>query len=167
MEAGSGGGPADGDSLAGLHEGLARQLARCAAALDGARNDDELLALRDLLLDHQFESRALITAIEERLGAFEGDDSPRALAAHAEALIETVEELQDGWDSRVNLLLEVGFAGDAAAGFLRAALGTAAGREALDEFFAGLPADIDQTATLLDYAKRYLLSLLDAPKQRR
>ncbi|HEX5504425.1 MAG TPA: hypothetical protein VFW96_17510 [Thermomicrobiales bacterium] len=160
--------PAAGeDALAGARAALAAQLARCAALLDGARGDDELLALRDLLLDHQFESRALLTAIEERLGAFAGDDSPRALAAHAEALIETVEELQDGWDGRVNLLLEAGFAGDDAAGFLRAALGTAQGRDALAEFFAGLPADIDQTATLLDYAKRYLLALLDAPQRRR
>lgn len=158
---------AGNDALAGVRAALAAQLARCAALLDGARGDDALLALHDLLLDHQFESRALLTAIEERLGAFAGDDSPRALAAHAEALIETVEELQDGWDGRVNLLLEAGFAEDDPAGFLRAALGTGPGRDALAEFFAGLPADIDQTATLLDYAKRYLLSLLDAPQRRR
>ncbi len=37
------------------------------------------------------------------LGAFSGEDSPRALAARAEELIEQVEGLQDAWESRVDL----------------------------------------------------------------
>ena len=75
--------------LAALERDFAALLDRCDGAL--ARGDDELLALRDLLLDWQFATRQVITAAEERLGAFDGDDSPRALATQAELLIEQIE----------------------------------------------------------------------------
>lgn len=145
---------------------LAAALARCAAALERARDDDALLALRDLLLDFQFESRDMITAIEERLGAFSGADSPQALAAEAEALIEQVEGLQDAWESRVALLLDAGFTADQPRAFLSGALADRQGQARLDEFFTGLPADMDQTGELLEFAKRYLLSLLDQRQPR-
>jgi hypothetical protein len=145
---------------------LAAGLARCAAALERARDDDALLALRDLLLDFQFESRDMITTIEDQLGAFSGADSPQALAAEAEALIEQVEGLQDAWESRVALLLEAGFTADQPRAFLRDALANSEGQARLDEFFTGLPADMDQTGELLEFAKRYLLSLLDQRQQR-
>lgn len=143
-----------------IRDALDAPLARCAAVVERARDDAELLALRDLLLDAQFTSRGLITAIEERLGAFSGEDDPGALAVHAEALIETVEELQDGWESRVDLLLGVGFDEAHPTAFLSSALATSTGRDRLAEFFAGLAADMDRTAEVLEYAKRYLLTLL-------
>jgi hypothetical protein len=147
-------------SLPALERDFAALLERCDDALGRARGDDDLLALRDLLLDWQFATRQLITAAEERLGAFDGDDSPRALAAQAELLIEQIEALQDGWESRVDLLLEAGFDEGRLADFFRAALATPAGRERLQEVFAGIVADMDQTGEYLDYARRYLLSLV-------
>ena len=36
----------------------------------------------------------------------------------------------------------------------------------LTDLFTGLPADMDQAAELLDYAKRYLLSLVVPPPKR-
>jgi len=107
------------------------------------------------------ESRGLITETEARLGAFSGEDDPRAVAVNAEALIEETEGLQDGWESRVNLLLDAGFDEGRIAEFLDDALAKREGLAVLDEFFGGLPADMDRTGQLLDYAKRYLLSLLD------
>ena len=97
------------------------------------------------------------------LGAFSGEDSPRALAARAEELIEQVEGLQDAWESRVDLLLDAGFDNARVREFLQGALADRDGRGGalLDELFTGLPADMDQTAALLDYAKRYLLALLE------
>ena len=150
----------DVQALNAVRAALARQLARCAQVLDGTDDDAATLTLRDLLLDFQFESRALITAAEARLGAFSGDDDPRAIAANAEALIERVEELQDAWETRVDLLLEAGFDGDLPE-FLNAARADHHRLALLDQFFSGLPGDMDQTAVLLEYAKRYLLSLLD------
>lgn len=157
---------AGGDNLTTIHDALGKQLAHCAALVEQASDDDALLALRDLLLDYQFESRQAITAIEERLGAFSGDDSPRALAANAEGLIETIEGLQDAWESRTNRLLAAGFAEGEVAAFLDDALNDREGRALLDEFFTGLPSDMDQTALLLDYAKRYLLALLERQESR-
>ncbi len=155
--------------LEAIRADLLAQLDRCRAILERVRDDETVLALRDLLLDFQFESRALITAAEERLGAYSGEDDPRALAARAEELIEQVEALQDAWESRVDLLLEAGFDNARVRQFLGRALADRDGRggATLDEFFAGLPADMDQTAELLDYAKRYLLSLLDGRGQGR
>lgn len=155
------------DDLGAVRDALTAQFDRCAERLDAARDDDALLALRDVLLDFQLESRALITDIEERLGAFSGDDDPRALADNAEALIEQVEGLQDAWETRVDLLLEAGFDDARVATFLAGALARRDGVARLEEFFTGLPADMDQTGLLLDYAKRYLLSLLDPPRRRR
>ena len=152
--------------MAGVERDVAALLERCERALAGARSDDELLALRDQLLDWQFGSRQLITTIEERLGAFEGDDSPRALAAEAEALIEQIEGLQDGWESRLESLLEADFNDERLHNFFRDQLATATGRERLDEIFAGIIADIDQTGEFLDYARRYLLSLVVPPPGR-
>lgn len=160
-------GGANDDDLGRARDAFAGQLARCSERLARARDDDEILAVRDLLLDVQFESRALITAAEERLGAFSGEDDPRALAVHAEALIEQVEALQDAWESRVGLLLEAGFDNARLPAFLADALARPDGVARLEEFFAGLPADMDQTGEALDYAKRYLLSLLDGPGPRR
>lgn len=141
-------------------------LARCAEALGQARGDDALLALRDLLLDWQFESRQLITTIEERLGAFAGDDSPDALAVEAEGLIEQIEGLQDAWETRVDLLLDAGFDEARIPESLAAGLAGRKSREQLVEVLTGLPADMDQTSELLDYAKRYLLSLVVPPPRR-
>ena len=141
-------------------------LARYATALTRARTDDELLALRDGLLDLQFASRQIITTIEERLGAFEGDDSPRALAAQSEELIEQIEGLQDAWESRVDLLLEAGFDDGRLPTFFAELLARPDSDAALKELFTGLPADMDQAAELLDYAKRYLLSLAIPPSKR-
>ena len=152
--------------MAGLERDVAALLERCEQALAGARSDDELLALRDQLLDWQFGSRQLITTIEERLGAFEGDDSPRALAAEAEALIEQIEGLQDGWEARLESLLEADVNDERLHYIFREALATAAGRERLDEIFAGIIADMDQTGEFLDYARRYLLSLVVPPPER-
>lgn len=154
----------DMPALNAVRAALARQLARCAEVLNGTDDDATTLALRDLLIDFQFESRALITAAEARLGAFSGDDDPRAVAANAEALIERVEELQDAWETRVDLLLGAGFDDSRLAEFLDATLADRDRLAALDELFAGLPGDMDQTAVLLDYAKRYLLSLLDGAR---
>jgi hypothetical protein len=151
---------------AALERDFATLLDRCDAALARARSDDDLLALRDLLLDWQFATRQLITTAEERLGAFDGDDSPRALATQAELLIEQIEALQDGWESRVNLLMDAEFDEAKLTDFLRAALATPAGRERLDEIFAGIVADMDQTGEYLDYARRYLLSLVVPPPER-
>jgi len=151
---------------AALERDFAALLDRCDAALARARSDDELLALRDLLLDWQFATRQLITAAEERLGAFDGDDNPRVLATQAELLIEQIEALQDGWEARVNLLMDAEFDEARLADFLRAALATPAGRERLAEVFTGIVADMDQTGEYLDYARRYLLSLVVPPPER-
>jgi hypothetical protein len=149
-----------------LERDFAALLDRCDAALARAHGDDELLALRDLLLDWQFASRQLITAAEERLGAFDGDDNPRVLATQAELLIEQIEAQQDGWEARVNLLMDAEFDEERLADFLRNALATPSGRERLQEIFAGLVADMDQTGEYLDYARRYLLSLVVPPPER-
>ena len=154
------------DSLPAIRDALAAQLDRCADLLEEAGGDDDLLALRDLLLDFQLESRGLITEIEARLGAFSGEDDPRAVAVNAEALIEETEGLQDGWESRVNILLDAGFEERRLAEFLDDALADREGLAVLDEFFSGLPSDMDRTGQLLDYAKRYLLSLLDQAPSR-
>lgn len=142
-------------------------LARCAALAERAGADEGLVALRDLLLDGQFESRQTITAIEVRLGAFEGADDPRALATQAEELIEQIETLQDAWESRVDLLLDAGFADERLPAFFAEVLARKDGAAKLDELFTGLPADMDQAAELLDYGKRYLLSLVVPPPPRR
>ena len=155
--------PADPRALADARDALAAPLARCAELLDGARDDDAVLALRDLLLDFQFESRALITAAEERLGAFSGDDDPRAIAAHAELLVEQVEGMQDAWESRIDLLLTAGVDEARPAATLAEALADPERRALLDDFFAALPADMDQTGLFLEYARRYLLSLIGPP----
>ena len=145
-------------------EALTAQLAHCATLLERAGDDEQrLLALRDLLLDHQLESRNLITEIEGRLGAFSGEDDPRELARNAEMLIESVEWLQDAWETRVNLLLDAGFDEARIAQSLARMLDSREGAELVAEFFTGLPGDMDQTALLLDYAKRYLLSLVSPP----
>lgn len=141
-------------------------LARCDAGLDAARDDDDLRAWRDLLLDAQFESRQLITAAEDRLGAFSGEDDPRVLGEQAEALIEQIEGLQDSWESRVDLLLDAGFADERIPAFLAELLAAPGGAARATELFTGLPADMDQAAELLDYAKRYLLSLVVPPPRR-
>lgn len=154
---------AGGPDLEAIRDGLAAGLARCADALAVAGDDAAILALRDLLLDIQFENRALITAAEERLGAFSGEDDPRVLAARAEELIEQVEGLQDAWESRVDLLLESGFDNARIPEFFDDALADPAGVALLDDVFTGLPGDMDQTIEMLEWAKRYLLSLLNAP----
>jgi hypothetical protein len=141
-------------------------LARYTAAVARARQDEELLAIRDSLLDFQFASRQLLTTIEERLGAFEGDDSPRALAAQSEALIEQIEGLQDAWESRVDLLLDAGFDDGRLTAFLADLLARPDRDAVIGDLFTGLPADMDQAAELLDYAKRYLLSLVVPPPRR-
>jgi hypothetical protein len=152
--------------LAAARRELEAGLARCVAALGRVRRDTDLVALRDLLLDFQFESRQAITTIEERLGAFAGDDSPEALAIQAEALIEQIEGLQDAWESRVDLLLDAGFADDRVPAFLADLLARPDGAALVNDLFTGLPADMDQAAELLEYAKRYLLSLV-VPSPRR
>lgn len=149
-----------------LAEEVAALLNRCEQALAAAQSEDELLALRDQLLDWQFGSRELITAIEERLGAFDGDDSPRALAAGAEALIEQIEGLQDGWEARLERLLEAGFDDQRLRNFFHDQFATPQGRERLEEVFAGIIPDMDQTGEFLDYARRYLLSLVVPPPER-
>ena len=154
------------NEAAGLAREVAALLERCERALATARTEDELLALRDQLLDWQFGSRQVITIIEERLGAFDGDDSPRALAAEAEALIEQIEGLQDGWEARLERLLEADFDDQRVSTFFRDQLATAQGRERLDEVFAGIIPDMDQTGEFLDYARRYLLSLVVPPPER-
>lgn len=146
--------------LAAVRQEFDALLARCDAALDGAREDDELLAWRDLLLDAQFESRRIITTLEERLGAFEGEDDPRALATQAEALIEQIEALQDSWESRVDLLLDAGFTDEQIPAFLTGLLARPDSTALLAALFTGLPSDMDQATELLDYGKRYLLSLV-------
>lgn len=158
---------ADGTSeLAAARREIAAALDRYEAAIGRERDDAALLALRDELLDFQFASRQLLTTIEERLGAFEGDDSPRALAAQAEALIEQIEGLQDSWESRIDLLLDAGF-DDARLPAFFADLQARPDRDAaIAERFTGLTADMDQAAELLDYAKRYLLSLVVPPPRR-
>ena len=155
---------AGSDEPGAVREALAAQLERCAALLERAGDDERRLhALRDLLLDHQLDSRALITEIEARLGAFSGEDDPRELARNAETLIESVEWLQDAWETRVNLLLDAGFDEARIAESLVRMLDSREGAELVGEFFTGLPGDMDQTALLLDYAKRYLLSLVASP----
>ncbi len=152
------------DEPGAVREALAAQLARCSALVERVGEDEQrLLALRDLLLDHQLESRHLITEIEGRLGAFSGEDDPRELARNAEMLIESVEWLQDAWETRVNLLLDAGFDEARIAESLAQMLDSPEGAELVGEFFTGLPGDMDQTALLLDYAKRYLLSLVASP----
>lgn len=141
-------------------------LARYEAVIGRERDDATLVALRDDLLEFQFESRQLLTTIEERLGAFEGDDSPRALAAQAEALIEQIEGLQDGWESRIDLLLDAGFDDARLPAFFAELLARPDRDAAIAERFTGLTADMDQAAELLDYAKRYLLSLVVPPPRR-
>lgn len=145
----------------------AAALEQYQAALGRATTDAALLALRDALLDWQFASRQLITAIEERLGAFDGDDSPAALAVNAEALLEQIEGLQDAWESRVDLLLDAGFADDRLAAFFTALLQRPDRDTVLTEIFTGLPADMDQASEFLEYARRYLLSLALSPEGRR
>lgn len=152
-----------GLDLEAIRDGLAAQLARCADALASAGDDAAILAVRDLLLDIQFENRALITAAEERLGAFSGEDAPHALAARAEELIEQTEGLQDAWESRVDLLLEAGFDNARIPEFFDDALADPDGVALLDDVFTGLPGDMDQTVEMLEWSKRYLLSLLNAP----
>ena len=155
---------AGADELATVRETLSPQLGRCSEVGERAGGGAEgLLALRDLLLDYQLESRNLITEIEGRLGAFSGEDDPRELARNAEMLIESVEWLQDAWETRVNLLLDAGFDEARIAESLAQMLDSPEGAGLVDEFFTGLPGDMDQTALLLDYAKRYLLSLLTPP----
>ena len=158
---------ASGQEVAAARRELDAALARCAALAERAQADDELGAMRDLLLDGQFESRQLITAIEVRLGAFEGEDDPRALAAQAEELLEQIEGLQDAWESRVDLLLDAGFADERLPAFFAELLARDDGAAKLAELFTGLPADMDQAAELLDYGKRYLLSLVVPPPPRR
>jgi hypothetical protein len=155
-----------GNGIAAARRELAAALASYEAAIGRERDDEALLALRDDLLDFQFTSRQLLTTIEERLGAFEGDDSPRALAAQAEALIEQIEALQDAWESRVDLLLDAGFDDARLATFFTDLLARPDRDDALAERFTGLPADMDQAAEFLDYAKRYLLSLVVPPPRR-
>ena len=152
-----------GPDLEAIRDGLAAQLARCAEVLAAARDDAAILAVRDLLLDIQFENRALITAAEERLGAFSGEDDPRVVAARAEELIEQAEGLQDAWESRVDLLLEAGFDNARIPEFFDDALADPDGVALLDDVFTGLPGDMDQTVEMLEWSKRYLLSLLGAP----
>ncbi len=152
--------------LAAAGSAIEDSLARYAAAVARAHQDEELLAIRDGLLDFQFASRQLLTTIEERLGAFEGDDSPRALAAQSEALIEQIEGLQDAWESRVDLLLDAGFDDGRLAAFLADLLARPDRDAVIGDLFTGLPADMDQAAELLDYAKRYLLSLVVPPPRR-
>ncbi len=155
---------AGNDELTTVREALSAQLARCSALVErGGGGEEGLLALRDLLLDYQLESRHLITEIEGRLGAFSGEDDPRELARNAEMLIESVEWLQDAWETRVNLLLDAGFDEGRIAESLAQMLDSREGAELVGEFFTGLPGDMDQTALLLDYAKRYLLSLVTPP----
>jgi len=156
-----------GQELVVARRELGAALARCAALAERAQADDELVSLRDLLLDGQFEGRQIITAIEVRLGAFEGEDDPRALAIQAEELIEQIEGLQDAWESRVDLLLDAGFADERLPAFFAELLARKDGPAKLDELFTGLPADMDQAAELLDYGKRYLLSLVVPPPPRR
>lgn len=153
--------PADERELHAIEDELAAQLDHCRALLDGAHDEAAALAVRDLLLDLQFESRALITDIEERLGAYSDEQDPRAVAVHAEALVEQAEALQDAWEARLDLLLEAGVDEARAAETLSGALWDAGSRARLEEFFAGLPGDMDQTGEFLEYAKRYLLSLID------
>ncbi len=155
---------AGNDELTTVREALSAQLARCSALVErGGKGEEGLLALRDLLLDYQLESRNLITEIEGRLGAFSGEDDPREVARNAEMLIESIEWLQDAWETRVNLLLDAGFDEARIAESLAQMLDNREGAELVGEFFTGLPGDMDQTALLLDYAKRYLLSLLTPP----
>ena len=155
-----------GNDVATARREIATALARYTAAVGRERDDEALLALRDDLLDFQFENRQLLTTIEERLGAFEGDDSPRALAAQAEALIEQIEGLQDSWESRVDLLLDAGFDDTRLPTFFTELLARPDRDEAIAERFTGLTADMDQAAEFLDYAKRYLLSLVVPPPRR-
>ncbi len=156
-----------GQELAAAWRELDAALARCAALVERARAADDLASLRDLLLDGQFEGRQIITAIEVRLGAFEGEDDPRALATRAEELIEQIEGLQDAWESRVDFLLDAGFADERLPAFFAELLARDDGAAKLAELFTGLPADMDQAAELLDYGKRYLLSLVVPPPPRR
>ncbi|MFN8511795.1 MAG: hypothetical protein U0841_04215 [Chloroflexia bacterium] len=151
---------------AALERDFAALLDRCDAALARARSDDELLALRDLLLDWQFATRQLITAAEERLGAFDGDDNPRALATRAELLIEQIEALQDSWESRVNLLMDAEFNEEGLASFSTTPSPPPPGASASQSVFTGIVADMDQTGEYLDYARRYLLSLVVPPPER-
>jgi hypothetical protein len=156
-----------GQELVAARRELDAALARCAALTERVQDDDDLATLRDLLLDGQFESRQIITAIEVRLGAFEGEDDPRVLAIQAEELIEQIESLQDAWESRVDLLLDAGFADERLDTFFAELLARKDGTAKIDEIFTGLPADMDQAAELLDYGKRYLLSLVVPPPPRR
>ncbi len=157
---------ATGQELAAARRELDVALARCAALAERAQADDDLVSLRDLLLDGQFESRQIITAIEVRLGAFEGEDDPHALATQAEELIEQIEALQDAWESRVDFLLDAGFADERLPAFFAELLARKDGAAKLAELFTGLPADMDQASELLDYGKRYLLSLVVPPPRR-
>lgn len=152
---------ADAKNLRAIEEALAAQLDRCRALLDRARDDEAALAVRDLLLDLQFESRALITAAEERLGAYDDEQNPRAIAAHAEALVEGIEAQQDAWEARIALLLDAGVDEARPVETLAGALDDPERRARLEEFFAGLPGDLDQAGEFLEYAKRYLLSLIE------
>lgn len=144
---------------------LARQLNAVqpllGRAFEAAPSDDDLLAVRDLLVEHQLATRAAITHAEERLGAFDGQDHPRALAARAEELVEQIELLQEVWEERVSLLLELGYRADDPTSFLPLAPDRETMAGALAPFFANLPAEMDQTIEALEYGRRFLLQLLD------
>lgn len=146
-------------------EELRRELegwqARLGQRLEHATSDDERLAIRDLLIDHQFATRLLITRAEECLGAFDGADHPRALAARAEELIEQIEGLQESLEERVSLLLELGYRDDAPLQFLSPARASGATSPALSALFERLPAELDQAVEALEYARRFLLGLLE------
>lgn len=135
--------------------------ARLGRRLDRATSDAERLAVRDLLLDHQFATRALITRAEERLGAFDGTDHPRALAARAEELIEQIEALQESLEERVSLLLELGYRDDAPLQFLAVGRAPGASTASWTALFDHLPAELDQAVEALEYARRFLLGLLE------
>lgn len=143
-----------------LRRELEGWLARLEQRLDHAASDAERLAIRDLLLDHQFATRALITRAEERLGAFDGADHPRVLAARAEELIEQIEGLQESLEDRISLLLELGYRDDAPLRFLAPGQVQGAASPLLTAFFEHLPAELDQAVEALEYARRFLLGLL-------
>lgn len=144
---------------------LARQLRAvelvATRAYETAPSDEARLAVRDLLVEHQLATRAVITRAEEQLGAFAGEDHPRALATRAEELIEQIELLQAVWEERVNVLLELGYRADAPTSFLPLAHDREAMAGALAPFFANLPSEMDQTIEALEYGRRFLLQLLE------
>lgn len=140
---------------------LEEWVARLGRHLERVASDAELLTIHDLLLDHQFATRALITRAEDRLGAFDGADHPRALAARAEELIEQIEGLQESLEERVSLLLELGYRDDAPLPFLSPGREPGTASPSLIAFFEHLPAELDQAVEALEYARRFLLGLLE------